>query len=176
MIRRRDEINKDPGKYFHKFEVRWSDIDANRHLSNSSYMMFCAQARMAFMNANGMRMAKLVHFAVGPVIMHEDFTFYREITADQNVYVSVELTGLSEDAAIFGFTHKFYTPEGVHCATSNAIGVWIDEMMRKVSTHLPDEIADTMKKYRTYETKVLTLEDVKSLAPKPENVDITVFS
>jgi acyl-CoA thioester hydrolase len=35
--------------YYHKHEVRWSDIDANRHLANSSYVQYCAQTRMAFM-------------------------------------------------------------------------------------------------------------------------------
>jgi acyl-CoA thioester hydrolase len=35
--------------FYHKFEVRWSDLDANKHLANSSYVQYCAQARMAFM-------------------------------------------------------------------------------------------------------------------------------
>ncbi|HAI81195.1 MAG TPA: thioesterase, partial [Chryseobacterium sp.] len=26
--------------YHHKFEVRWSDIDANKHLANSSYVQY----------------------------------------------------------------------------------------------------------------------------------------
>ena len=50
--------------YYHKFEVRWSDIDANRHLANSSYVMYCAQTRMAFMNAHNMGVSKLVHWGM----------------------------------------------------------------------------------------------------------------
>jgi len=160
--------------FFHKFEVRWSDLDANRHMANSSYMMYCAQARMAFMYANGLRMATLVHWGLGPVILHEEFSFYKEITADQFVYVSVELTGMSEDGSIFAFTHKFYTPEGTHRATSRVVGVWIDSMLRKIT--IPSEdILDAFAKYKTDQMEILTMEDIKNLSSKPQNIDRSAF-
>lgn len=161
--------------FYHKFEVRWSDLDANRHLANSSYMMYCAQARMAFLHENGLRLAMLVHRGIGPVIMHEEFSFYKEIVADQQVYVSVELTGMSENGSIFAFTHKFYTPDGVHRATAKVIGVWIDSMLRKI-TEPSEDVFDAFGKYKTEQTNILTLEDIKKLAPKPENVDRSVFT
>lgn len=161
--------------FYHKFEVRWSDLDANRHLANSSYMMYCAQARMAFLYDNGLRMATMVHWGLGPVILHEDYSFYKEILADQVVYVSVELTGMSENGSIFAFTHKFYTPDGVHRATSTVVGVWIDSMLRKI-TEPTDDIMDAFSKYKNENTKILTLEDVKELSQKPQNIDRAVFT
>jgi acyl-CoA thioester hydrolase len=51
--------------YYHKFEVRWSDIDANRHLANSSYVQYCAQTRMAFMTKHKMGVAQLNRWGIG---------------------------------------------------------------------------------------------------------------
>ena len=35
--------------YLKEFEIRWSDIDANRHLANSAYLNFMSHTRMAFL-------------------------------------------------------------------------------------------------------------------------------
>lgn len=110
--------------------------------------MYCAQTRMAFMNAHNMGVSKLVHWGIGPVILHEDYSFYKEIMADQTVYVSLEISGMSEDSSIYSFTHKFYLPDGTHCATSKVTGVWIDMMLRKMTTP-PDDILVSLLKYKT---------------------------
>ena len=36
-----------------EFEVRWSDVDANRHLGNSAYINFMSHTRMSFMSEAG---------------------------------------------------------------------------------------------------------------------------
>ena len=35
--------------FIKEFEVRWSDVDANRHLANSAYINFMSHTRMAFL-------------------------------------------------------------------------------------------------------------------------------
>ncbi len=154
--------------YHHQFEVRWSDIDANKHLANSSYVAYCAQARMSFMNTHKMGLKELSRWGIGPVILHERFSFFKEIYADQIVFVSVQISGMSEDASIYQFVHKFYLPDGTHCATTEATGVWIDMMIRK-STTPPDDILEVLKEFRSDDTKVLTRADLRDLPFKPEN-------
>lgn len=161
-------------KYFHKFEVRWGDIDANRHLANSSYVQYCAQARMGFMTKHRMGVKELNRWGVGPVILHERYSFFREIYADQNVVVSVEIDGLAEDASIYRFVHKFYLPDGTHCATAEATGVWIDMMLRKMTTP-PDDILESLLPYKTESTVTMSREDIKNLPFRPENVDPSLF-
>lgn len=160
--------------YFHRFEVRWSDIDANRHLANSSYVTYCAQARMGFMNKHRMGVAQLNRWGIGPVILHERYSFFKEIYADQSVLVSLEIGGISEDAGIYRFVHKFYLPDGTHCATAEATGVWIDMMLRKM-TSPPDEILESLKPYKTEHAEVLTRESLKELPFRPENIDPNIF-
>ena len=82
--------------YYHKHEVRWSDIDANRHLANSSYVQYCAQTRMAFMTKHKMGVAQLNRWGIGPVILHERYSFFKEVYADQEVIVSLEISGILE--------------------------------------------------------------------------------
>lgn len=157
--------------FLHKLSVRWNDLDANRHLANSSYVAFCADARMAFMRDNKMGLTQLNRWGIGPVILHERYSFFKEILADQDVLVSVEISGASEDAAIYEFTHKFYLPDGTHCCTATALGVWIDMMLRK-TTAPPDDILEVMKEYKTEQTRVLTKDDIKDLPFRPENMSV----
>ncbi len=35
--------------YLKEFEIRWSDVDANRHLANSAYLNYMSHARMSFL-------------------------------------------------------------------------------------------------------------------------------
>ena len=160
--------------YYHKHEVRWSDIDANRHLANTSYVQYCAQTRMAFMAKHKMGVSQLNRWGVGPVILHERYSFFKEIYADQEVIVSLEISGSSEDASIYQFTHKFYLPDGTHCATAEATGVWIDMMLRKTTTP-PDDILVVMNDFKTENTKLLSREDIKALPFRPENIDASLF-
>ena len=156
--------------YHYKFDVRWSDIDANKHLANSAYVEYCAQTRMAFMNTHKMGLKELSRWGIGPVILHERYSFFKEIYADQTVFVSLEIAGMSEDASIYQFIHKFYLPDGTHMATAEATGVWIDMMLRKTTTPT-DDILEVMQEFSSESIKILTKEDLRKLPFKPENVE-----
>lgn len=161
--------------YYHKFEVRWADIDANRHLANSSYVAYCAHTRMAFMSEYQMGLKALYQIGIGPVILHERYSFFKEIYMDQVVYVTLEINGFAEDGSIYQFIHKFYLPDGTHCATAEATGVWIDMKTRK-STVPPQPIVEVMSQFRAEYTKVMTKDDIKALPLKPENIDVSKFT
>lgn len=156
--------------YYHKFEVRWSDIDANRHLANSSYVQYCAQTRMAFMSKHKMGLKELNRWGIGPVILHERYSFFKEIYMDQAVYVSLEIDGVSEDGGIYQFLHKFYLADGTHCATAEAFGVWIDMMLRK-ATSPPADIMEVLNHFKSEDTKIFTKADIKALPFRPNNLD-----
>lgn len=156
--------------YFHKFEVRWSDIDANRHLGNSTYVDYCSQTRMGFLNKNKIGLTQLNRWGVGPVILHERYSFFKEIYADQIVHVGLEVSAVSEDGMLFQFTHKFYLTDGTHCATAEATGAWIDIMLRKTTTP-PEDITMVMDEYRSETVKIITKDYLKTLPFRPENLD-----
>ena len=39
--------------YTKKFEIRWNDLDANKHLGNSAYIEFMSHTRMSFLTEYG---------------------------------------------------------------------------------------------------------------------------
>ena len=160
--------------YYHKFEVRWSDIDANRCLANAAYADYCTQTRMGFMNKHKMGLSQLNRWGIAPVILHEEVFFFQEIYADQEVYVSLELAGLSEDAGIYKFIHRFYLADGSHCATVAVLGVWIDSMIRKM-TSPPNDVLAAFSDYKTQSTKLLSRETLKNIDTRPENIDPSAF-
>ncbi len=156
--------------FLQKFSVRWNDLDANRHLANSSYVTYCADARMGFMRQNKMGLSQLNRWGVGPVLLHERYSFFREILADSDVWVSVELSGASEDGGMYEFTHRFFLEDGTHCATATAMGVWIDVMLRK-STTPPEDIQLVLKEMTGVNTRNLSPADLKSLPFRQENIN-----
>ncbi len=160
--------------YYCPFDVRWSDIDANRHLANSSYMQYCAQTRMAFMTEKKIGLKELNRWGIGPVILHERYSFFKEIYMSQKIFVSLEIDGASSDGAIYRFRHKFYLEDGTHCATAEAMGVWIDMMLRKTTTP-PSEILEVLNNYKSDDTVTLSRDDIKNLPFKPENLDPSLF-
>lgn len=161
--------------YYHKHEVRWNDIDANRHLANSSYVQYCAQTRMAFMTQHKMGLAELNRWGIGPVILHESYSFFKEIYMGKNVVVSLEIDGFSEDGSIYRFLHKFYLPDGTHCATSEATGVWIDLMLRK-TTSPPDDIVEVLNQFKSEKHQSMSKDDLKNLPFRPENINPEIIS
>lgn len=156
--------------YYHPFEIRWNDLDANFHLANSAFVEYCAQTRMAFMHKNGLNLKTMAKLEIGPVILHERYSFFKEIYHGQEVFVSLEINGVSEDGGIYQFQHKFYLEDGTHCATAEALGVWIDTKIRK-STLPPIEIMAIMRDFKSENCITLTKETIKNLPFRQENMD-----
>jgi acyl-CoA thioester hydrolase len=57
--------------YSKEFEVRWSDLDANRHLANSSYINFMSHTRLSYMMENGFGQQNMVKNDIGPVVFYD---------------------------------------------------------------------------------------------------------
>ncbi|WP_374958619.1 acyl-CoA thioesterase, partial [Gilvibacter sp.] len=56
--------------YLKEFEIRWSDIDANRHLANSAYVNFMSHTRMSFLIDRGIDMKAMAKHQIGPVVFN----------------------------------------------------------------------------------------------------------
>ena len=160
--------------FFVETLVRWSDLDANRHLANASYMNFTSFARMGFIRHLGVTMHDLAHWNIGPAVLREEFSFFKEAYDNQEIIITVELTGMSEFGEIFEFTHNLYLKNnGTHLAFSKVFGVWFGMNDRKISP-LPEDFLKKFKdKFNPSDLKTLSLADIKSLPVKPQNIDIS---
>ena len=162
--------------YFAETEVRWSDLDANMHLANASYMNFTSFARIQYMRELGISLENLRSWNIGPAILREEFSFFKEAHEGQKIIISVTQNGLSEQGELFEFQHNLYDKNtGTHLAQSRVLGVWFSMDQRKITVP-PAEMLDKLKQYIDFNSvKVLTMVDLKSLPAKPQNIDPKFF-
>ena len=158
--------------YKKQFEIRWSDVDANRHLANSAYTNFMSHTRMAFLIEQGFTMKELAINNIGPVVFYEHMHYFKEAFMGQPITVSLEVSGLSEDGTFFKFDHNFYNHKGENIAFCEMFGAWIDLKARKI-TNLPKvlmDLADSFPKSQDY--KILTKEDTRKHGRVPKNLSL----
>lgn len=156
--------------YKKEFDIRWSDLDANRHLANTAYINFMSHTRMGFLMENGFGQKELQKHNIGPVVFYEQIYYFKEVFAGKPVTVSLELKGISEDGMYFEFIHNFYDHKGRNFASCEMMGGWIDLQERKL-TGLPSELFSNLNSLiHTNDFKILTKEDTRKFNKKPQNL------
>ena len=154
--------------YLKEFEVRWSDVDANRHLANSAYINYMSHTRMAFLLDLGFGHEVMVENKIGPVVFYEHMYYFKESFLGTPITVTMEVSGLSKDGMLFMFEHNFYNHKGENLAYCEMQGGWIDLKARKL-TGLPEPLLELANKFPKSESyKVLTKEDTRKHGVKPK--------
>ena len=119
--------------FLKSFEVRWNDLDANRHLANSAYITYMSHTRMAYFHEIGLGQDVLANHEVGPVTFYEQMYYLKEVLPGMPVRVSLEVMGSSEDGMFFEFHHHFFDGEGKQVAFCEMMGGWINLKTRKLT-------------------------------------------
>ena len=157
--------------YTKQFEIRWSDVDANRHLRNSAYIDYMSHTRMSFLMEHNLDQKQLAQRNLGPVAFYEHMYYFREVFPGKPVHVSLQMKGMSEDGMYFLFLHDFYDADGKNFARCEMMGSWIDLSTRKL-TGLPD---DLLSKFNTFEKSsdffVLTKEHTRKFGARPQDLE-----
>lgn len=158
--------------YTKQFEIRWSDVDANRHLRNSAYIDYMSHTRMSFLMENGMDQKKLAVRDLGPVAFYEHMYYFREFFPGKPVVVSLQLKGLSEDGMFFEFLHNFYDENGKNHARCEMLGGWIDLKSRKL-VGLPKEYYEILNKMeKSNDFRILTKENTRKYSQRPNDLSV----
>ncbi len=154
-----------------KFQIRWSDLDPNRHLANSAFMDFMSQARLNTIKKAGVNHKVLAAHDMGPIAFYEHIYYFKEVSPDEPIYISVELKGLSEDGIFFAFDHNIYNKSGHNLAHCSMMGAWMDLKKRRLST-LPDKLSDKFKAIkRAADFRTLTKRDTRKHGVKPRHME-----
>ena len=153
--------------FYKEFEIRWSDLDANRHLANASYLNFMSHTRMAFLESNGFSHKEMNKHNIGPVIFYEHVYYFKEIFPGKPIRVTLEIGGLSKDGMFFEFVHNFYDQKGRHLCHCEMFGSWINLETRQL-TKLPQSFIDILDGLdHTHDFRILTKEDTRRFGKKP---------
>jgi len=154
-----------------KIDIRWSDIDANRHLANSAYMNFMSHARLEYMKKAGIGQKELEEHHLAPIVFYENIFYFREVLPEETLYVSVELKGLSEGGMFFQFIHNIYNEEGQNKASCEMMGAWMSMKTRKLTT-LPKIILENFLRFnKSDDFRTLTKKDTRKFDVEPKDID-----
>lgn len=115
-----------------KFEIRWGDLDANRHVANTSYVSFMNETRMGFFAGRGFGQAFFEQHNIGPVIFNEEHHYVREIHHGETVQADLELLGSTEDFKFVRIAHCLFNGEGKLASYSEVLFGWMDLTARKL--------------------------------------------
>ena len=119
--------------YYKTFEVRWSDLDANRHVANSSYVEFMNHTRISFLATHGFPQEAFEQHNIGPIVFSEEFYYLQEVLPLEKIAVDLEVLGLSEDYRFAQFSHSLFKQDGTLATYSTLIFAWMDLEKRKLT-------------------------------------------
>lgn len=120
-------------KFSRAIQIRWADVDANRHLRHSVYYDYGAMIRMMFLNEGGLTTEKLEELKMGPVLFREEAVFKREIRLEDHITVDAEVIKMTPDGSRWSIRHNFRKADGTVSTVITVDGAWIDLEKRKLT-------------------------------------------
>jgi len=120
------------------FEVRWADLDANRHMRHSAYNDYAAHLRVKLLKAINLDLATMAELNLGPVLFREETIFLREMGLGETISVDIKLQKARRDGSRWTFVHVFHKENGKDAARITVDGAWMDLQKRKL-TALPEQ-------------------------------------
>jgi acyl-CoA thioester hydrolase len=110
---------------------RWGEIDSNGHMRNVAYLDISASSRMEFFNANGYTLAEFFGAGLGPVVLKDELVYKHEVRLGEDLTVTNELAGISEDNTRFIFRNQFIKANGKLACKISSLVAFFDITTRK---------------------------------------------
>ncbi|MEQ8245110.1 thioesterase family protein [Fulvivirga sp.] len=124
-----------------EFEVKWADLDPNRHMRHSAYNDYAAHMRVKILEEAGLTMSKLEELKMGPILFREETKFLREVGMEGSITITAALSKSRADGSRWSFRHEMFRSDGIKAAIIEVDGAWLDILQRKLAIP-PKEIAD----------------------------------
>lgn len=137
-----------------EIEVRWSDLDANGHVTHTAYASFATHTRTSWMNDIGFPIPKLIEAGVIAVLTKEVIEYHREVFLNEKIKVVVYYAGASVDNSRWKFRQEIYKENGKLAAVDTVYGAWISTTTRRVVIPPQDFLAalNQVEKTESFET------------------------
>ena len=127
-----------------KFEIGWRDVDPNGHVANMVYLEYAVDTRIAFFASQGFPPANFLKHGFGPVIKSDLTEYFREVMMLDEIRVTMENGGHSDDFSRFRVVNNIYKSDSERAASVTTIGGWLGLKERKL-IEPPDEIKDAWR-------------------------------
>lgn len=123
------------------YEVRWADIDGNRHMRSSAYIDAAEELRYRFFIQHDLTPEFFDKLGIGPVYTSLTARFFREVRLTETITITYLLTGLSELGMHWKVQHDFLKANGKKAATVSLEGTIIDFATRQPAPPTPEIMA-----------------------------------
>lgn len=127
-----------------QFTVRWSDLDANRHVRNTIFSEFATHTRFRLLEEHGFPQARFESMRFGPVMFREEIRYRRELVFGEDVAVNVLFAGLSEDGSQWRVHQEVTRADAKQAAVLTIDGAWIHLDTRRLVAP-PDDLLDLLR-------------------------------
>jgi acyl-CoA thioester hydrolase len=124
-----------------RFEVRWSDLDANRHLRNTIFSEYATHTRFRLLESHGFSQAKFESLRFGPVMFREEIRYRREVRFGDAAVVNVLFAGLAPDGSQWKVVQEVTRSDDRQAAVLTIEGAWIHLDSRKLVAPPPELLA-----------------------------------
>ena len=138
-----------------RFRVRWSDLDANRHVRNTIFSEFATHTRFRMLEAHGFGQDRFESLRFGPVMFREEIRYRRELVFGEEVGVNVLFAGLSEDGSQWRVHQEVTRAGGKQAAVLTIEGAWIHLDGRRLVAPPPELLERLRALPRTADFEVL---------------------
>ena len=120
------------GIFERRFTVGWRDVDPNGHVANMVYLEYAVDTRIAYFASQGFPPINFVRLGFGPVIKSDLVEYFREAIMLDELRVTNENGGHSEDGSRFRVINNIYKLDGELAARVTTIGGWLNLRERRL--------------------------------------------
>lgn len=117
--------------YGRKFRVSWADLDANSHMANTAFLDSATETRLSYMAEQGFAQKDFAAAGVGPVTLHDDIVYRKELRHGEEFTVNILLAGINADGSRFRIRNEFFGADGTIVASVTTDGIWFDLRARR---------------------------------------------
>lgn len=119
----------------------WGDMDFNSHMRNTAYLDKSGDVRMMFFAEHGFPMQEFMRLRIGPVVMSDEISYFKEVMLLAEIRATLQLAGISEDGSRFLMRNEFFLAGDKLAARVNSKIGWLDLSARRLCAPPPALLA-----------------------------------
>jgi acyl-CoA thioester hydrolase len=125
-------------EYSKTYEIRFSDIDANRHVNHAVYVDAAGDLRYRFFAEHGFPPERFHELGISPVYTAITSQFLREVQMGETVTITFTITGLSPQGSRWKVHHDVLKSNGKKAVVIDVEGLIIDLASRRAVAPIPE--------------------------------------
>jgi len=137
-------IKRELLRYWKTIEVRWGDMDAQGHVNNTAYFMYCESARVELLRRIGFK-GKLPGLTEGPALVHASCDFKRQVIYPATLDIGIRVTKIGQSSFQMEYGLFFHDSDEL-AAIATSTNAWVN-YAEEHAVNLPEEIRSALAEY-----------------------------